>query len=202
MPPRRLRDRIPARVRTLATGPTGAAAVRANGGNWEHATLEVRRVRALTSRVTLRGATGGKADRGSTKRSGSMEGRISAQLPHNAEHLEVLENNARRNNIKIMNVPEGVEGDNIKMFVVGRLSQCGMWEGSEDLLSQDIQRVHRDPFRKSPNAAKPRRILVNVLTYVIKKKILSRALKTGTLNASGFSFEIRSDVSRTTSNRQ
>ncbi|KAJ1151304.1 hypothetical protein NDU88_004087 [Pleurodeles waltl] len=68
----------------------------------------------------------------------------------NAEHLEVLENNARRSNIKIMNVPEGVEGDNIKMFVVGLLSQCGVWEGSEDLLSQDIQRVHRDPFRKSP----------------------------------------------------
>ncbi|KAJ1156424.1 hypothetical protein NDU88_009143 [Pleurodeles waltl] len=37
----------------------------------------------------------------------------------NAERLEVLENNARRNNIKIMNVPEGVYGDNIKMFVVG-----------------------------------------------------------------------------------
>ncbi|KAJ1085651.1 hypothetical protein NDU88_005781 [Pleurodeles waltl] len=42
----------------------------------------------------------------------------------NAERLEVWENNARRNNIKIINVPERVEGDNIKVFVVGLLCQC------------------------------------------------------------------------------
>ncbi|KAJ1203713.1 hypothetical protein NDU88_007494 [Pleurodeles waltl] len=120
----------------------------------------------------------------------------------NTERLEALENNARRNNIKIMNVPEGVEGDNIKMFVVGLLSQGGVWEGPEDFLSQDIQRVHRDPFRRSPGATKPRRILVNFLTYAMKGKILSTALKTVTLSANGVSFEVRSDVSRMTSNRQ
>ncbi|KAJ1108012.1 hypothetical protein NDU88_005396 [Pleurodeles waltl] len=120
----------------------------------------------------------------------------------NTQRLEVLENNARRNNIKIMNVAEGVEGNNIKMFVVGLLSQGEVWEGSEDLLSHNIQRVHRDPFRRSPGATKPRRILVNFLTYAIKEKILSTALKIGTLSANGVSFEVRSDVSRMTSNRQ
>ncbi|KAJ1116310.1 hypothetical protein NDU88_004525 [Pleurodeles waltl] len=65
---------------------------------------------------------------------------------HKAERLEVLENNARRNNIKIMNVLEGAEGDNIKMLVVDLLKQSGVWEGPEDVLIQDIQRVHRDPF--------------------------------------------------------
>ncbi|KAJ1105056.1 hypothetical protein NDU88_002464 [Pleurodeles waltl] len=120
----------------------------------------------------------------------------------NAERLEVLENSTRRNNIKIMNVQEGVEGDNIEVSVVGHLCQCGVWEGSEDMLSQDIQRIHRDPFQKLSNAAKPRRILVNFITYGIKEKVLSRALKIGTLNANGFSFEIRSDVSWMTSNRQ
>ncbi|KAJ1106324.1 hypothetical protein NDU88_003725 [Pleurodeles waltl] len=40
-----------------------------------------------------------------------------------AERLEVLENNARRKNIKIMNVPEGAEGDNTKSLVVDLLKQ-------------------------------------------------------------------------------
>ncbi|KAJ1145626.1 hypothetical protein NDU88_011912 [Pleurodeles waltl] len=41
-------------------------AVRASGGHWRRAALEVRRVRTLTSRVALRGATGGNPGRGST----------------------------------------------------------------------------------------------------------------------------------------
>ncbi|KAJ1205794.1 hypothetical protein NDU88_001220 [Pleurodeles waltl] len=139
-----------------------------------------------------------------TQRTQILENQV-AQLNEMVEKhtndIEVLRMTGKQNTERL-NVPEGVEGDNIKMFVVGLLSQCGVWEGPEDLLSQDMKRVHRDPFRKSPNAAKPRRILVNFLTYVIKEKILSRALKSGTLNASGFSFEIRSDVSWMTSNRQ
>ncbi|KAJ1207674.1 hypothetical protein NDU88_003064 [Pleurodeles waltl] len=65
MPPRsRLRDRIPTRIGT----PTLVMVVRESGGNWERATLEVRRVRSLTSRVALRGATGGVIGRGSKSR--------------------------------------------------------------------------------------------------------------------------------------
>ncbi|KAJ1144077.1 hypothetical protein NDU88_010379 [Pleurodeles waltl] len=78
MPPRRLRDRVLARVGM----PTAGTVARESGGNWEHAALEVRRVRVLTSRVPLRGATGGEVGRGSPRRRGGKEGTVKELLPH------------------------------------------------------------------------------------------------------------------------
>ncbi|KAJ1209740.1 hypothetical protein NDU88_005113 [Pleurodeles waltl] len=127
---------------------------------------------------------------------------LKAKNKYDAEKLESLENSARRNNIKLMNVPEGKEGNDIKTWVVDLLMQSGVWDGTESILKDDIQRVHEDPFRKAANRVKPRRILVNFLTYTVKEKILSKALKMGTLKVNVCSFEIRSDVLRITSNRQ
>ncbi|KAJ1104052.1 hypothetical protein NDU88_001467 [Pleurodeles waltl] len=78
MPPRRVRDRVSARIGM----PTTGTAARESSGNWERTALEVRRVRALTSRDALRGATEGEVGRGSTKRRGGIEGRIKELLPH------------------------------------------------------------------------------------------------------------------------
>ncbi|KAJ1115071.1 hypothetical protein NDU88_003299, partial [Pleurodeles waltl] len=39
------------------------------------------------------------------------------------EKLESLENNLRRNNIRILNVPEGLEGEDIKAFVLTLLEK-------------------------------------------------------------------------------
>ncbi|KAJ1156231.1 hypothetical protein NDU88_008955 [Pleurodeles waltl] len=82
------------------------------------------------------------------------------------ERLESLENNARSNNIKLMNILEGKEGEDIKAFVID-LIRSGAWEGVEAVLSSDIQRVHRDPFRKAANRTKPRRFLINFFTYTV-----------------------------------
>ncbi|KAJ1213275.1 hypothetical protein NDU88_000913 [Pleurodeles waltl] len=127
---------------------------------------------------------------------------LKAKSKQGTERLESMENNARRNNIKLMNVPEASEGEDIKAFVVDILKQSGEWEGPEEVLSRDIQHVNRDPFRKPPNRIKPRRTLVNFLTYAVKEKILLKALKMGTLCAKDCSLEVRSNVSRITSNRQ
>ncbi|KAJ1142746.1 hypothetical protein NDU88_009059 [Pleurodeles waltl] len=75
MPSRKLRESVPVRVKMPAPG---AVSRREGGGSWERAALEIQRVRAVNSRVALRGATGGRLGRGSTSRPcnvNSMEGR-------------------------------------------------------------------------------------------------------------------------------
>ncbi|KAJ1140929.1 hypothetical protein NDU88_007266 [Pleurodeles waltl] len=54
MPSRKLRDRVPVRVRMPAPG---AVSRREGGGSWERAALEIQRVHAVTSRVALRGSS-------------------------------------------------------------------------------------------------------------------------------------------------
>ncbi|XP_078509341.1 uncharacterized protein LOC144769198 [Lissotriton helveticus] len=49
---------------------------------------------------------------------------------------------------------------------------------------------------------KPRKILVNFLTYTLKKKILNLALNAKSLKGPDFQFDIRSDLSKTTLDRQ
>ncbi|KAJ1188117.1 hypothetical protein NDU88_004882 [Pleurodeles waltl] len=62
----------------------------------------------------------------------SMESKVSAKEIQDLEwkgkdlqeKLERLENNARRNNIRIFNVPEGAEGNDLKFFMVKLLREA------------------------------------------------------------------------------
>ncbi|KAJ1174577.1 hypothetical protein NDU88_006397 [Pleurodeles waltl] len=116
--------------------------------------------------------------------------------------LEKLENSSGRNNLRVLHVPKGAEGDNLRAFLVSLMKSALLLEESEKEITRDIQRVHRDPFRKNPSNSKPRKILINFLTYGLKEKNISKALKLKTIKAQDFSFEIRSDLSRITINRQ
>ncbi|KAJ1151774.1 hypothetical protein NDU88_004554 [Pleurodeles waltl] len=68
--------------------------------------------------------------------------------------LESLENNQRRNNLRFLKVPEGMEGRDLKGFIVRLIKQEVQVEDTEEAIARDIQRVHRDPFRKLPNKIK------------------------------------------------
>ncbi|KAJ1106047.1 hypothetical protein NDU88_003450 [Pleurodeles waltl] len=118
------------------------------------------------------------------------------------EKLEYLENNSRRNNLRILNVPEGVEGSDLKKYIASLIKKVITLDETEVQIINDIQRVHRDPFRRNPNIKKPQKILVNFQTYLLKEKILGKALKLGSLDTGEMKFEIRSDLSRLTLNRQ
>ncbi|KAJ1182095.1 hypothetical protein NDU88_007290 [Pleurodeles waltl] len=72
---------------------------------------------------------------------------------------------------------------------------------AEDI-ARDIQEVLKDPYRKTPNRDKPRKILVSFHTYALKERILVEALKQKLLAVEGVRFEIRSDLSSVTLNRQ
>ncbi|KAJ1097950.1 hypothetical protein NDU88_003066 [Pleurodeles waltl] len=117
------------------------------------------------------------------------------------DKLESLENNMRRNNIRLLGVPEGLEGEDIKGYVISLIR-----ESIPSLaflnLEEDIQRVHRDPFRKNPGRKNPRRILINFATYTIKEKILSEAIKAGTFSKGDWSLRVILDVSRAMLDRQ
>ncbi|KAJ1082491.1 hypothetical protein NDU88_002656 [Pleurodeles waltl] len=118
------------------------------------------------------------------------------------EKLEYLENNSRRNNLRILNVPEGVEGSDLKKCIVSLIKKVIPLDETEAQVINDIQRVHRDPFRRNSNIKKPCRILVNFQTYSLKEKILVKALDLGSLETGEIKFEIKSDLSRLTLNRQ
>ncbi|KAJ1201526.1 hypothetical protein NDU88_005334 [Pleurodeles waltl] len=116
--------------------------------------------------------------------------------------IKQLENYSRRNNIKLLEVPEGAEGENLKSYVVSLIKfVCGLEESKEEI-KKDIQRVHRDLFTRRPNSTRPRKILVNFLTYPLKEKMLSSALKQKSLRVENVTFKIRSDLSKLTMDRQ
>ncbi|KAJ1100576.1 hypothetical protein NDU88_005658 [Pleurodeles waltl] len=75
--------------------------------------------------------------------------------------VEQLENSLRRNNLRVLNVPEG---ENLKGFVI-LLIKTALW---------DIQRIHKDPLKRNPNNSKSQKILINFQTYGLKEKIFSR----------------------------
>ncbi|KAJ1083265.1 hypothetical protein NDU88_003424 [Pleurodeles waltl] len=117
--------------------------------------------------------------------------------------LESMENNRRRNNLRFLKVPEVLEGGDLKGLVVRYIKQGVQVGDTEEAIASDIQRVHRDPFRKPPNRDKPRKILVCFHTYTIKERILAAALKKKKpLTVEGTSFEISSDLSSVTLNKQ
>ncbi|KAJ1189761.1 hypothetical protein NDU88_006503 [Pleurodeles waltl] len=116
--------------------------------------------------------------------------------------IEQLENYSRRNNIKLLKVPEGAEGANLKSYVVSLIKSVCELEESNEEIEKDIQRVHCDPFTRRPNSTRLRKILVNFLTYHLKEKILTSALKQKSLRMENMTFEIRSDLSKITMDRQ
>ncbi|KAJ1203581.1 hypothetical protein NDU88_007366 [Pleurodeles waltl] len=117
------------------------------------------------------------------------------------DKLESLENNMRRNNIRLLGVPEGLEGEDFKTYVIALIKET-IPNIAMLNLEEDIQRVHRDPFKKNPGRKNPRRILINFSTYTTKERILSEALKVGAFSKGEWSFCIRSDVSKVTLDRQ
>ncbi|KAJ1148649.1 hypothetical protein NDU88_001477 [Pleurodeles waltl] len=70
------------------------------------------------------------------------------------DKLERLENAARRNNLRILNIPEGVEGDDIKLYIASLIENTLQLEETDKDIAADIQRIHRDPFRRDPGKKK------------------------------------------------
>ncbi|KAJ1105518.1 hypothetical protein NDU88_002924 [Pleurodeles waltl] len=73
--------------------------------------------------------------------------------------MESLENNLRRNNLRLFRVPKGLEEGDLKGFLALLLKQEVNVEMSEEDIAKDIQRVHRVPAKMPSNRVRPRKIL-------------------------------------------
>ncbi|KAL7881004.1 hypothetical protein SRHO_G00032580 [Serrasalmus rhombeus] len=84
--------------------------------------------------------------------------------------LDDLEGRSRRNNIKIVGVPEGEEKGKPVEFVAGLLPKLlGATHFVEPLI---VDRAHRVLQPKPPEGAKPRTIIARVHFYTEKERIL------------------------------
>ncbi|KAJ1184582.1 hypothetical protein NDU88_001386 [Pleurodeles waltl] len=90
------------------------------------------------------------------------------------DKLERIENAAGRNNLRILNI---LEGNDIKTYCASLIKNSLQLDETEWEIAADIQRIHRDPFKRESARKKPQKILINFLTYALKEKILLQALK-------------------------
>ncbi|KAJ1207104.1 hypothetical protein NDU88_002496 [Pleurodeles waltl] len=133
-------------------------AMRGSGGHWRRAALE-----ALESQVEQLKEAAGKSRQDIDELNGKNK--------EGFEKLESLEK-ARRNNIKLMSVLEGMEGDNIKAFVVDLLIQSGAREGTEVVMSLVLARTNSGSWEKLDDLDKitlEEEILLGEIPQVISK---------------------------------
>ncbi|XP_059824489.1 uncharacterized protein LOC132393376 [Hypanus sabinus] len=89
------------------------------------------------------------------------------------EKIDVLERFSRQNNIKIVGLKEGIEGeDPIKFFQKWIPENLEMEEGTQLI---EIERVHRASRPKPQPDKNPGLILIKCLRYQVKEKILKAA---------------------------
>ncbi|KAJ1215717.1 hypothetical protein NDU88_003325 [Pleurodeles waltl] len=115
---------------------------------------------------------------------------------------ESLENNQRRNNLRFLRVPEGLEEGDLKGSMARLIKQELNVEESEEDIAKDIQRVHQVLAKMPSSRDRPRKFFVYFQTYTLKKHILALALKKKSLSVNGSPFEIRSDLASVTLNKQ
>ncbi|KAJ1199356.1 hypothetical protein NDU88_003193 [Pleurodeles waltl] len=115
--------------------------------------------------------------------------------------LKLMENNMRRNYLRFLKVPEGLEGGDLKSLVVCIIKQYRL-RMKKKTWQRTFKECTETRSENPPNRDKPRKILVYFHTYTIKERILVSALKKTPLTAEGVNFEIRSDLSSVMLNKQ
>lgn len=87
------------------------------------------------------------------------------------DHCDDLQNRLRRNNLRIYQVPEGTEKDDMIGFVKG-LIKAELRFTQEDIR---IERAHRALGLRPPNTDPPRSIIVRFMDYTVKEAVLRQA---------------------------
>ncbi len=123
---------------------------------------------------------------------------ICAELTENYTKLKAktsdLEGRSRRNNIRIIGLPESVEGPRPTVFFSEMLSEVM----GEQVLSSppELDRAHRALVAKPKQGGKPRAVIVNFHRYQIKEAVMREARKRrGSLQYRGKPIAIYDDYS-------
>ncbi|XP_072362795.1 uncharacterized protein [Scyliorhinus torazame] len=99
-----------------------------------------------------------------------------AHQKRSVERLEALENNARRNNLKILGLPEGVEGADVGAYVSTMLHSLMGVEAPTGPL--EVEGAYRVMVRGSRAGEAPRAIVVRFLRFKDREMVLRWAKKT------------------------
>lgn len=121
--------------------------------------------------------------------------------------LTDLENRMRRNNLRVLGIPEGVEGEDIRKFITDlfleALPELTQWDWQKEL-----QRVHRFPFqlRSQPNNSNteyhPRTILISLNNFLAREALFDLARPNKKRAAKGCNFFVRPDFCQETVTRR
>lgn len=144
------------------------------------------------------------------ERTAALEGRVS-EIGDDMQHLqhdlgantrktdaaydrtEDLENRLRRNNLRLVGVPEREEGSNATEFVERWLADKFKDTNLSPLFA--VERAHRVPMRPPPPGNPPRAILARILNCRDRDVILRKARDVADLNVNGARVSIFPDFS-------
>lgn len=145
------------------------------------------------------------------------EGRISdvedstQQLLHSREQqgkriedlwsrVEDLENRSRRNNVRLLGLKEGIEGDNL-IECVGKILSEGLGINIDDK-EFEIERAHRSPGSPPNEDQPPRLVMVRFLRSTGRDKVLKAARESGGAGWSGCSISLFPDMTKALAERR
>ena len=111
------------------------------------------------------------------------------------EKIEDQENMSRRNNLRFVNVPETIEGRDMITFVEQQLIPTLF--GRENFPTAPVvERAHRTPTHlNSPRSHHPRPILIKLLNFQDKMKIMRLAREKESLSWKGTTISVYPDFS-------
>lgn len=119
-----------------------------------------------------------------------------ARLTTLEEKIAELEDRNRRDNVRIMNLPESAETTNLMTYISGSLP---VWFPSLIDAKPEIMRVHR--IGPPNNSGRPRTVIMKMLRYTDRDSIL-RASRKSPIKVNGKDVRFAADYSAFTMNRR
>nr|XP_014347658.1 PREDICTED: uncharacterized protein LOC106704657 [Latimeria chalumnae] len=111
------------------------------------------------------------------------------------DKIQDLENRSRRNNIRVLGIPEGIEGNGVSgpALLLTVLRDCLPLESADAI---EVERAHRTLGPRPPPDQRPRPIIARFLRFQDRERILRLAREAGELRWRGRSIMIFPDMSR------
>ncbi|KAJ1174923.1 hypothetical protein NDU88_000214 [Pleurodeles waltl] len=142
---------------------------------------------------------------GLEQRMGSLETQINMSqereqdLLHLRSKLTDMEDRSRRDNNRVLGIPENEEGSDIQAFLTSTLPKMISLDFDPPL---EFQRAHRIGPKRSDNSSRPRPIIACLLRHNQTRQILQVARKHGPFRIDQHEIRINADYSKETNERR
>lgn len=115
------------------------------------------------------------------------------QISKHASKMEEMENRSRRDNVRLVGLPEKSEGPNPIEFLENWLVE--LFGKDSFSVRFSIVRAHRVPFRAPPAGGFPRPLLIRFLNYKDKVSLMRKTREAGNIFFNGSKISFYSDFS-------